>query len=341
MMSSVRLPEVVVILGESEDSRMKVFLSWSGEMSHKVADAFREWLPYVIQSLKPFVSSGDINKGARWNDVLAQELKDAKYGIICITHYNTSAPWLNFEAGALSNIVGPSSVAPFLFNVDRSVLRGPLTQFESTVYEKNDIYNLLVSINNRLKPKKRLDQQLLSQEFGKWWENLKCKLDAIPDMPEVEAETGYSWLLPLEELIKREVREDVKEICIITPNIIEQSIGDNIRAIVEKNIEHKVAYKYIVPQSKLTDEIKKELKNISSDPNTLAVKGIPDNEFHRQAVTDYIIINPDQDDNHTRRAYLQLPVKPPGYWILVNEEAAIGFKERFRSMWKRNRGGKK
>ena len=94
---------------------MKVFLSWSGPRSHKVAIIFREWLPSVIQEIVPYVSSEDIDKGARWSTDIANELSDSTFGILCVTRENINEPWLTFEAGALSKSMENAYVSPFPF----------------------------------------------------------------------------------------------------------------------------------------------------------------------------------------------------------------------------------
>jgi len=115
---------------------MKVFLSWSGEQSHKVAVVFRDWFPSVIQSSVPYVSSEDIDKGARWSTDIATELEDSTFGILCVTKDNLNAPSLTFEAGALSKTMDKAFVSPFLFNIKRSEVDGPILQFQSTIFEK-------------------------------------------------------------------------------------------------------------------------------------------------------------------------------------------------------------
>ena len=53
---------------------MKVFISWSGTRSKLIATALRKWLPYIMQSVEPWMSDTDINAGARWSREIEKEL---------------------------------------------------------------------------------------------------------------------------------------------------------------------------------------------------------------------------------------------------------------------------
>jgi MoaA/NifB/PqqE/SkfB family radical SAM enzyme len=155
---------------------MKVFLSWSGELSHEVAVVLKDWLPFVIQTLEPFVSTEDIEKGDRWSVALDEQLRQSSYAILCVTQENINAPWLNFEAGVLSKDV---RVSPFLFGVDRSdIKRGPLLQFQSTVFQREDLWKLIRSINNT-SSNQFLDLDRLAVTFDTWWPRLERSLDDI------------------------------------------------------------------------------------------------------------------------------------------------------------------
>ena len=117
-------------------SKVKVFISWSGNTSLKVAQIFREWLPSVIQSIEPYVSSEDIDKGARWSTDIAKELEDSTFGILCVTKDNLEAPWLSFEAGALSKTMEKAFVNPFLFDIKRSEVKGRFCNFNQLFLKK-------------------------------------------------------------------------------------------------------------------------------------------------------------------------------------------------------------
>jgi hypothetical protein len=153
---------------------MKVFLSWSGDLSHKVALTLRDWLPSVIQSIEPYVSSEDIDKGARWSTDIASELADSSYGILCVTKENLHAPWLTFEAGALSKTMDKSYVSPFLFGIKRAEINGPILQFQSTVFEKEDLKKL-----NKADSAEQLNPERLEKSLDVWYPELEKKLNAL------------------------------------------------------------------------------------------------------------------------------------------------------------------
>lgn len=158
---------------------MKVFISWSGKLSQAVALELRDWLPAVIQSIDPYVSSEDIEKGARWGSEVSKELETSDFGILCITPTNTGAPWLNFEAGALSKSIDRSRVVPFLFRLDRADLpQGPLVQFQSVLAEKDEVRKLVLSLNGAC-GESGLEEPRLEGFFEHWWPKLRDSLRAI------------------------------------------------------------------------------------------------------------------------------------------------------------------
>ncbi|MCG9910446.1 MAG: toll/interleukin-1 receptor domain-containing protein [Flavobacteriales bacterium] len=194
---------------------MKVFLSWSGTKSHKLALTLRDWLPSVIQSVEPYVSSEDIDKGARWSTDIAKELEDSGFGILCVTKENLNAPWLTFEAGALSKKLDKSYVSPFLFDIKRAEITGPILQFQSTVFEKEDVKKLVYTINKALGDEK-LAETRLEKTFEVWYPNLEKELNSINE----DFESTETLEEPLEENISSKILEEILELTRINQKLL-------------------------------------------------------------------------------------------------------------------------
>ncbi len=161
---------------------MKLFISWSGETSHSVALVLRNWIPKILHDIEPFVSSEDIGQGNIWNHELIKVIKDSKFAIVCVTKYNLKSSWLNFEAGALSKYESNGVVCPFLFNMDNSDLRGPLSQFQTIVSDSDTekITSLLKSIRDCYGLQKP-NNNTINDLVIKLYDDLKLDLARIKD----------------------------------------------------------------------------------------------------------------------------------------------------------------
>lgn len=310
---------------------MKVFLSWSGPKSQAVAVAFHDWLPYVIQNAKPFISTGDIDKGKRWSEVLAKELSEVAYGIICITQGNFKEPWINFEAGAISKAIDISYVSPFLYNVKPEQIQGPLQQFQFTVNRKDDVFNLVRSINNRLDPDLQLSYQVLNDEFEAWWPNLECKLAQIEGIADSETQTGFDWLYTLDDLGRIQATVGCQCIWFITPDPFRNVLTDNIKKVIRSNIGRGVSYTFIIPSAGEPNVAKQALQHLD-DANSGKIR-INDKAsaeaFLKVAVTDYLLLNADSGE---AEVFVELRTGSGSYWLKVDDKAAIGFVMRFRAL---------
>lgn len=157
---------------------MKLFISWSGELSKEISEILRQWIPAVIQAAKPYYSPDDITKGTRWNSEISKELDASKIGIICLTKENLESPWIMFEAGALSKNLEQSKVCPLLFGIEPSDIKGPLVQFQAAKFSKKEMKKVVKMMNSELESLS-LASDVLDNVFEMWWPKLEEQIDKV------------------------------------------------------------------------------------------------------------------------------------------------------------------
>lgn len=205
-----------------------------------MALAVREWLPLIVPSVAPWVSSEDIAKGTRGRDAIVRELAGTGQGVICLTKENVREPWLNFEAGALSNHPEKPRVRTVLFDLKVSDVVGPLSDFQHTdLNDQEDVWKLVVSINDESEPK--LAETQLRTYFDSFWDRLVKRLDAIrqaqaqqrlPASDDSDAAIPRTPEQVMEEVLERirtvERRQRMLSGGIVTVQRIVEGIAENV-----------------------------------------------------------------------------------------------------------------
>jgi len=125
------------------------------------------------------MSANDIDKGLRWRTSISTELEESNFGVICLTPENLNAPWILFEAGALSKLQQNAHVCTYLFGLEPADLREPLAQFQTTKAEKEDTRKLIQTIN-RAQGDEALTEFSVNKAFEVWWPELEQNLSTIP-----------------------------------------------------------------------------------------------------------------------------------------------------------------
>jgi TIR domain len=159
---------------------MKVFISWSGERSHALADALHEWMPLVLHYVEPWLSQADIEAGQRWADQVAKELEACNFGILCVTHENVGSPWVLFEAGALAKSMQGSRVIPLLLGLEFRDISGPLAQFQAKKIDRAGLFEVVQSLNQS--SQHPVPEARVTQLFDALWPELEKKVAAIPSL---------------------------------------------------------------------------------------------------------------------------------------------------------------
>lgn len=181
---------------------MKIFLSWSGNRSQNIASALKGWLPFVFQGLNVWMSEQDIQAGAKWGAELGQALAECKLGVICLTAESLDSRWLTFEAGALSTAIAGSRVIPYRFQLERSDISPPLSQFQDVAADEAGTLSLVRSINDAL-GRPWPEEETLRTVFQKWWPTLLEQLQTIEHIEQREVRTDRELLEEILDLARQ------------------------------------------------------------------------------------------------------------------------------------------
>ena len=192
---------------------MKVFISWSGELSKEIATLLSTWIPDVIQECKTWISTDDIDKGAFWYSDLSNQLSETSIGILCITKENQISPWVLFEAGALSKGLSKNRVCPLLIDLEVQELVGPLSQLNCSYIKKEEIFKIISMINKYLPEENELSESRLNKAFNNWWDDFENGIQEIlaknKNKPKVVKRNQEDLLNEILE-ISRSVHKEVK-----------------------------------------------------------------------------------------------------------------------------------
>jgi hypothetical protein len=171
---------------------MKIFISWSGARSRKVAEALRTFLAGVIPVAKPWVSTQSIAAGSVWYPELSRELGQSGFGLLCLTKGNLKAPWIAFEAGALADFYGAQRVCPYLLDVEISQLHQlglPYPLFQAVPSSKRGTERLVASIVDSLVESERPDPVRTAEYFRASWRRLRKAITEANSLDEPQSES--------------------------------------------------------------------------------------------------------------------------------------------------------
>ena len=167
---------------------MRIFISWSKPLSKCVADHLQKWLQNIFPQVNIFMSSEDIKTGTRWNLEISKELELTGFGILVLTRENIDAPWIHFEAGALSKVIAEAKVCPLLVDIGKNDIPGPLAQFQSVEIEREGMLHLLKSINHSREPSFQNKDEWVDNIIDVWWPQFEKQVNNCKSQHNVSPE---------------------------------------------------------------------------------------------------------------------------------------------------------
>lgn len=256
---------------------MKVFISWSGDTSEKIAEKLKEFIRYVIQTANGFYSSEDIEKGTNWQEELNEALSQCQYGVVCLTKDNLKSEWIHYEAGAIASTKG-NRLSSIMFGVDPSDLSGALKLRQNTRFERDDMFKLIKSINKNSEIP--TGEDVLEDTFDWKWDNFEWEVKRILDgqSEEESLKSALNYMnkktLDFEDIYAQKVNKNLPRYKLWLIDTGPRPSGlihnlckdypDNSRSYFEKDIEYLPTLIYASNNYAFVKDKKREFENLGA-----------------------------------------------------------------------------
>jgi hypothetical protein len=173
---------------------MRLFISWSGGRSYRLAAVLKKWHErhFSDGGIRVFASS-EIPKGSLCLPAVNAELQQADAGLACLAAKTLDSHWMFFQAGTLSTAValqtGEARTLTYMLGVDPAALQGPLSAYQLTVATMEDRF---LPVNSLLGYLKR--DQMGVGAFTRVWDDLWPTLQLIKREPVTSVFPGQAGL---------------------------------------------------------------------------------------------------------------------------------------------------
>ncbi|MBU8865574.1 toll/interleukin-1 receptor domain-containing protein [Paenarthrobacter sp. MMS21-TAE1-1] len=145
-----------------------------------MAQAIYKCLPSLFDNAKPWISTEN-RSGSIWLPEIDKQLSDTDFGIVCVSKQNQGAPWLNYEAGALSRKVDAKRelMPVLLVDFDDTVeVTGPVTGFQMKFANLEDFFVIMKDLNeSELGP--GIDADILRMRVELIWPSIEAEVKKV------------------------------------------------------------------------------------------------------------------------------------------------------------------
>ncbi len=144
--------------------------------------------------------------------------------------YCTAAGYTAGYTGALSKTMDKSFVSPFLFDIKRSEVDGPILQFQSTIFSRDDMLKLVKTLNKACGEDQLTDERL-DKAFGVWWPTLEEELNKLKGIKEESSDTGTEDV----SVENSEILEEILDLSRINQKLLRNPDNELSNTIMEMN----------------------------------------------------------------------------------------------------------